>query len=43
MTAVRAVAAGVLVLFAVIVLSGTVYQVAETEQVVITEFGQPVG
>ena len=43
MTAVRAVAAGVLALFAVIVLSGTVYQVAETEQVVITEFGQPVG
>jgi membrane protease subunit HflC len=43
MTAVRAVAAGALVLFAVIVLSGTVYQVAETEQVVITEFGQPVG
>jgi membrane protease subunit HflC len=43
MTAVRAAAAGLLVLFAVVVLSGTVYQVAETEQVVITEFGQPVG
>ena len=43
MTAARAVAAGVLVLFALIVLSGTVYQVGETEQVVITEFGQPVG
>ena len=42
MTAARA-AAGILLLLGVIVLSGTVYQVAMTEQVVITEFGQPVG
>ncbi|MBI1951300.1 MAG: protease modulator HflC [Acidobacteria bacterium] len=43
MTAARAAVAGVLLLLGLIVLSGTVYQVAETEQVVITEFGQPVG
>ncbi len=43
MNAARAAAAGILLLLGVIVLSGTVYQVAETEQVVITEFGQPVG
>ena len=43
MNAARAAAAGVLLLLGLIVLSGTVYQVAETEQVVITEFGQPVG
>jgi len=42
MTAARA-AAGILLLLGVIVLSGTVYQVDMTEQVVITEFGQPVG
>ncbi len=43
MSAARAAVAGVLLLLGLIVLSGTVYQVAETEQVVITEFGQPVG
>ena len=43
MNAARAAAAGILLLLGVIVLSGTVYQVAMTEQVVITEFGQPVG
>ncbi|MEK7282249.1 MAG: protease modulator HflC, partial [Acidobacteriota bacterium] len=43
MNAARAAAAGILLLLGVIVLSGTVYQVGMTEQVVITEFGDPVG
>ena len=43
MNAARAAAAGILLLLGVIVLSGTVYQVGMTQQVVITEFGDPVG
>jgi membrane protease subunit HflC len=41
--AARAVAIGILLLLVSVVLAGTIYQVGETEQVVITQFGQPVG
>jgi membrane protease subunit HflC len=43
MTPLRVAAIGVVALLVLIVLSGAVYQVDETQQVVITEFGQPVG
>jgi modulator of FtsH protease HflC len=39
----RALGSGLLVLIASVVLFGTVYQIGETQQVVITEFGEPVG
>jgi membrane protease subunit HflC len=43
MIAARAIAAGIVLLVGAVILSSAVYQVGETEQVVITEFGQPVG
>jgi len=42
-TPARLIAAGVIALIGLLVVTGAVYRVTETEQVVITEFGQPVG
>ncbi|MGH2627423.1 MAG: SPFH domain-containing protein, partial [Anaerolineales bacterium] len=41
--AARVIALGVLAALGVILLAGIVYRVGEAEQVVITEFGEPVG